>query len=284
VAQALGRLMAERGASVVAVASRDRVHAERAARFIGGAAGSIDVVEYAGLPRLASHLLIAVSDRGIEPVAQVLAAAGMRSGVALHTSGARGPDALGALRRAGVACGMLHPLQTIMSPEQGVRSLGDVTFGVSGDAQARQWGEDLVRIVTDGDGRLLHVEADLLSCYHAGAVMASNAVVAVLDAAIVLLERAGIDHDSALRAVGPLARTSLDNALGSGPHAALTGPIARGDVETIAAHRNALREVSPTVANLYEAAAAHLLELAKRRGLPAASVRALELVLNGRPR
>ena len=72
---------------------------------------------------------------------------------------------------------------------------------------------------------------------------------------------------------------TLDNALGSGPQAALTGPIARGDAATVAAHREALRNVDPTVAKLYEAAAGHLLELAKQRGLSDASVRALQEVL-----
>jgi predicted short-subunit dehydrogenase-like oxidoreductase (DUF2520 family) len=271
--------MAAGGESVVAIASRNRARAEAAARFIGVAAPSIQVVEYSALPRLATRVLIAVSDQGIEPVATALAAAGMRSGAALHTCGARGPDALEALRTAGVACGMLHPLQTIMSAEQGVNSLADVTFGLSGDREATAWAGEIVEMVTGGRGQSLHIKADRLRYYHAGAVMASNAVVAAVDAAIVLLAHAGVERDAALRAVGPLTRTSVANALRSGPQAALTGPVARGDAATVAAHREALRDVEPTVARLYEAAAGHLLQLAKQRGLSEASVRALLEVL-----
>ena len=174
---------------------------------------------------------------------------------------------------------MLHPLQTIMSAEQGVKSLADVTFGLSGDRAAEAWSEEIVELVTGGRGKSLHIKADRLSYYHAGAVMASNAVIAVLDAAVILLAHAGVERDAALRAIAPLARTSLDNALGSGPEAALTGPIARGDAATVAAHREALRKVDPTVAKLYDAAAGHLLQLAKQRGLSEASVRALQEVL-----
>jgi predicted short-subunit dehydrogenase-like oxidoreductase (DUF2520 family) len=279
VAQTLGRLMAAADQQIVALVGRNRLRAEEAARFIGGPK-TIPVLEYSGLPRLATHVLIAVSDQGIEPVAEALAAAGMRSGVALHTCGAKGPAALAALRRAGVACGMLHPLQTIMSAAQGVKSLADATFGVSGDRDAIQWADEIVRTATAGRGRSLHIDADRLSYYHAGAVMASNALIAALDAAVILLARAGVERDAALRAVGPLARTTLDNALSSGPQAALTGPIVRGDAATVAAHREALRDVVPTVAKLYEAAAGHLLELAKQRGLSEASVRAVELVLD----
>jgi predicted short-subunit dehydrogenase-like oxidoreductase (DUF2520 family) len=177
---------------------------------------------------------------------------------------------------------MLHPLQTITSAEQGIKSLADATFGLSGDRDAIQWAEEIVRTATGGRGRSLNIDADRLSYYHAGAVMASNALVAALDAAVILLARAGVERDAALRAIGPLARTTLDNTLGSGPQAALTGPIVRGDAATVAAHREALRDVVPTVARLYEAAAAHLLELAKQRGLSEASVRAVELVLDKR--
>ncbi|HEY3043513.1 MAG TPA: Rossmann-like and DUF2520 domain-containing protein [Vicinamibacterales bacterium] len=282
VAQALGRLLADGGEPIVALAARNRSRAEQAARFIRGSGGSIQIVEYSELPHLATHVLIAVSDQGIEPVAEALAKAGMRSGVALHTCGARGPDALRALRAAGVACGMLHPLQTIMSAEQGVKSLADATFGLSGDRRAMEWADEIVEIVrtvTGGRGQSLHIEAGRLSYYHAGAVMASNALVAALDAAVILLAHAGVERDAALRAIGPLARTSVDNALDSGPQAALTGPVVRGDAATVAAHREALRDVDPTVAKLYEAAAGHLLQLAKQRGLSEASVRAVEKVL-----
>jgi predicted short-subunit dehydrogenase-like oxidoreductase (DUF2520 family) len=282
VAQTLGRLMAEGGERIVALASRNRSRAEHAARFIGASDSPIQIVDLEEIPRLATHVLIAVSDEGIEPVAAALAAAGMQSGVALHTCGAKGPDALAALRTSGVACGLLHPLQTIRSAEQGVKSLADATFGLSGDQGAVKWADQIVetiRMATGGRGRSLYIDPDRLSYYHAGAVMASNALVAALDAALILLTHAGVEREAALRAVGPLARTTLDNVLGSGTEAALTGPVVRGDASTVAAHRHALQNVGPTVAKLYEASAAHLLLLAKQRGLSEASLRAVEKVL-----
>jgi hypothetical protein len=109
VAQALGRSMLAAGLPLVAVASRTRVHAEQAAGFINGAAraASTEGVRTANLseiPRLASHILIAVADQGIGPVADALAAAGMRTGIALHTCGAKGPDALQAPGACRAAC------------------------------------------------------------------------------------------------------------------------------------------------------------------------------------
>jgi predicted short-subunit dehydrogenase-like oxidoreductase (DUF2520 family) len=289
--------MAAGGEPIVALASRTPLRAEAAARFINGPAlpagadgpaapvPAVVAVGIAELPRLATRVLIAVSDRAVEPVAEALASAGMRSGAALHTCGAGGPDALRALRMKGVACGMLHPLQTIMTAEQGVKSLAEAAFGLSGDSEATRWGDEIVeaiRMVTGGDVQSLHIDADRSSFYHAGAVMASNALNAVLDAAMILMAHAGVAREPALRAIAPLARTSLQNALASGPRAALTGPVVRGDAATVAAHTEALRHVESTVAKLYEASALHLLQLARQRGLSEAGVRAVEVVLDKR--
>jgi len=273
VAQAFGRLLRVRGQPVVAVASRKPLSAERAAAFIGG---GINAVSFEEIPVLADKVLIAVADEGIAAVADVLARAGMRSGVVLHTCGARGPDALAPLAASGLACGVLHPLQTVMSPEQGVRALVGMAFGLTGDRPAVAWAEEIVALL---EGRPLHVAADRLSSYHAGAVMASNAIVAVMDTAVLLLGRAGIGPDEALHALEGLARTSLDNALRQGPQAAATGPVVRGDAQTVALHLEALAGAPSSAVALYRAAADQLREIARRRGLPEARLRALESVL-----
>jgi predicted short-subunit dehydrogenase-like oxidoreductase (DUF2520 family) len=284
VAQALGRSMLVAGARVAAVASRTRAHAEQAVHFIAASpsvphAARPIVVDLSEIPGLASRVLIAVADTGVEPVAEALAAAGMRSGVALHTCGAKGPDALRALGAAGVSCGLMHPLQTIMSGEQGIHSLAGVTFALAGDSPAIAWGEQIAGSL---HGRPLRIDASRLSYYHAGAVMASNALMAVLDAAVVLLGEAGIGTHAALQAIAPLSRTSVENVFTAGPQAALTGPVARGDADTVARHMHALRTVDPTVASLYQAATAHLLQLAARRGVSPDRLRALEEAIGHR--
>ena len=100
VAQALGHLLSVAGEPVVALAWRNRGRADQAAAFIHP---SVRVVTYAELPGLASRVLIAVSDDAIPEVGAALAAAGMRTGTALHTCGSVRPEALDALTRAGVS-------------------------------------------------------------------------------------------------------------------------------------------------------------------------------------
>ncbi len=259
----------------MALAGRSPARARRAADCIHAA---VRVVSCANLPQLAERVIIAVADAGIGSVAAALTAAGMR-GIVLHTSGAGGLGPCAPLREAGVACGVLHPLQTIVQPERGASQFRGVAFGVAGDAPAAAWAESIVERL---DGSVLSLSADDLPAYHAGAVLASNALAAAIDAATVLMARAGVTREEALRAIGPLCRTSVDNVLRLGPAAALTGPIARGDAGTVAAHLAAIRRAPAGAADLYHAAAMHLLTLARERRLSPEKLQSLARVLDSR--
>ena len=275
VAQALGRRLHAGGEPIVVLAARDRPRAERAAAFIDA---SVRVVAFTELPTSVSHILIAVSDSGIAEVAEALASGGMRSGIVLHTSGAAGLSPLAPLRAAGVACGVLHPLQTVATPEQGARGLDGVAFGVTGDASATAWATGVAERL---GGWPLPIAEEGLLAYHAAAVMTSNAAVALIDAATALMAQAGVDRASALRALGPLGRTSVANVFDDGPEASLTGPVARGDTATVRAHLDALASAPASVASLYRATGRQLVDLARRRGLSAGRVRELHALLDG---
>jgi predicted short-subunit dehydrogenase-like oxidoreductase (DUF2520 family) len=261
-AQALGRLLRERGEPVRCIAGRDPVRTRLAAEFIGG---GVEPVACAELPGRASRLLIAVSDSALKDVAEALAAGISGTGVALHTCGAKDIEELAPLRLRGFSCGTLHPLETICSPEQGVAALPRAAFTVSGDGPAVEWAERIVELL---EGRTLRIRPGARPLYHAAAVMASNYVAALIDAAQSLLATAsGEDGDSALRALAPLVHTAVENILERGPVAALTGPIARGDVGTVRLHLEALAGAPPSIRDLYRAAGLHTLDVARRKGL-----------------
>lgn len=271
-AQALGRVLAEAGMPVAAIAGRQAAASSSAASFIGA---DVEAVAMTDLPSRAGRIIIAVSDGAIATVAGELARS-MRSGAALHTSGAHGPELLSPLAAVGVSCGVLHPLQTVPSADRGVQVLPGATFGIGGDGGAIAWAAEIVAALR---GKALRIAPDGFPSYHAGAVMASNAVVAALDAAVALMGAAGVDRRAALDAVGPLCLASARNTIELGPEAALTGPIRRGDAATIAAHAGALRIAPKYVAELYRASARALLDISRRRGLTDASVGAIEEAL-----
>jgi predicted short-subunit dehydrogenase-like oxidoreductase (DUF2520 family) len=103
--------------------------------------------------------------------------------------------------------------------------------------------------------------------------MASNYIVTMIDAAVVLMGLAGVPPETALPALGPLIRASVENSLRVGPAAALTGPIERGDVRTVAAHvdaldgalEGALDTPLESVRQLYRQAGLHAIEVARRK-------------------
>ncbi len=273
---ALARLLRERGETIAAVASRTPERAAAAAKFVGG---ETKAVSYGELPQHAAHILIAVPDGAIGDVARVLADAGMRSGVALHTCGARGPEALAPLAAAGVACGAWHPLQTVANPEEGARVLPGVAFAIDGEGEAAAWAEHLTAGL---DGLALHISATKRPLYHAAAVMASNYLIALLSTAVMLMREAGVEEATARRALAPLARASIENASRMGPAAALTGPIARGDSDTVREHLVALANAAPEAVGLYCAAGLATLQIARQQGLGKSSVSAIGELLRER--
>ncbi len=266
VARSLGRLLRENGAPLVCIAGRSAERAREAAAFIGP---PVIAAAFSELSRAARRILICVPDAAIDSVAASLQ---MDGGIALHTSGSRGPEALDALRRTSVACGAIHPLQTF--PEgAGSAALHGVSFAVSGDDAALEWAAE---IAAAAGGKLLRISAGARPLYHAAAVMASNYLAAQLSAAQELMRAAGVGSEAALQALAPLARASLENSLRLGPVAALTGPIERGDAATVAAHWKAMAPLPGTVRELYRAAGLQTLAMAQMRGLPADRAREIE--------
>jgi predicted short-subunit dehydrogenase-like oxidoreductase (DUF2520 family) len=273
VARAIGRILHESGEPVAFVASRTPAHAAAAAAFIGP---GVEAVSYGALSRAASRILICVCDSAIDSVARLL---GEFRGVALHTCGAKGPEALAALRANGASCGVMHPFQTVADGPEGAAALRGIAFAVSGDEPAVAWAG---QIAAAAGGRIIRVPGATLPLYHAAAVMASNYVVAVLGAAQELLVQAGVEPDEALLALGPMARQSVENTLRCGAAVALTGPIERGDASTVASHLCFLERAPEPIRGLYRAAGLQALEIARRRSLPPERAADIEKLLRGK--
>jgi len=227
----------------------------------------------------AEVVLLAVGDGAIAPLVADLAAVGLRAGaVVLHLSGALSSDVLAPLSEAGAAVGSMHPLMTVAAePERAARHFRGAAFVLEGEFEAVRVADRLVRAL---GGVPLMIAPEAKAVYHAGAVFASNYLVAVLEAAERCLERAGMSRQTAREALLPLARATLENVAAVGPEAALTGPLARGDADTVRAHRSALK---PDDRRLYDALAQATLALAKAKGLSRAAEAALRAALGEGP-
>lgn len=109
--------------------------------------------------------------------------------------------------------------------------------------------------------------------------LSSNYIVALVDAAVILMGEAGIDRSEALRALAPLLNASAANALALTPTVALTGPIVRRDLETVTMHLKALDRLQRTVRELYRSTGRHTVDLARRKN-PGADDSAMERLLS----
>lgn len=207
-------------------------------------------------------VVLAVPDDAIRDVAAMLARAGVgRAHVVLHLSGVLGREALSPLESNGAALGSLHPLQTLVDPDDAPGRLRGAWAAVEGSERAVETAQDLARALG------MHpfvLPAGAKGCYHAAAVFSSNYLVVLQAVAQRLLVAAGLNEDDAWRALQPLVEGTVGNLARLGPLAALTGPVARGDADTIARHRAAL---GPDDAALYVALGRVALGVARRRGL-----------------
>ena len=268
VGQTLARLL---GAEFdVVVTSRSRARAAAAVASIEARAATFEA-----LASSSDCVIVAVPDRAVSEVAAALARFDLTA--VLQTSGALGPASLAPLRKRGVPCAMFHPLQTFPTPDAGAQRLPGSLVGICGDDRALAWCERLAAALRCAT---LRVAEDRLAQYHAAAVLASNCLVGLVDAAATLMEGAGVQRADALRALRPLLDASLENASTMGANQALTGPIARGDAVTVRRHLGSMRNSPTPLVGLYRAFGEYLLNLAQRRGLSDSEAAALRSALS----
>ncbi len=224
----------------------------------------------------ASVVLVTVRDAELDGVLRDLLSAplGARA-VVLHASGNMEPAALDLLRARGHDGGTFHPLLPLTDPTRATEQLRRAWIGIDGNEGARAVSRDLAERL---GARVLDIPPGVKARYHAAAVFASNFPMVLLATAMRLLTSAGVPEEAARGALGTLLVSAAQNASVMGPAAALTGPVARGDVETVRAHLGALADV-PEILELYRAMSREAIALAAEQGADAGRLEELRRVL-----
>ncbi len=256
--RALGLALARAGWRIGAVCNRTMERARESAAFIGAGEPCDDPARAAGDAEL---VLVTVPDGAIAEVAERLRPAA--GAAAAHACGALPAEALAAVRRHGAHAGAIHPLRSFADPRLAADRFAGTFCAVDGDEAAVERLESMVRAI---GGRPARLDGGRKALYHAGAVFASNYVVAVLEAALRLFDAAGVPRGDALAPLLALAGGTLENVRAVGIPAALTGPVERGDADTVRAHAWALREGAPGLAEAYAALARLACEVALAKG------------------
>jgi predicted short-subunit dehydrogenase-like oxidoreductase (DUF2520 family) len=183
----------------------------------------------------------------------------------VHTSGALELGVLAPLARSH-AVGSFHPLRSF--PEPGPpEAFRRIVIAVDGSTVPLL--RVLSRLARDLGAKPRRVMDGERALYHAAAVFASNYVVALLGEAVGLLEEAGWTQEDAVRGLVPLAQGAVANVAKTGPTRALTGPIRRGDAQTVERHLGALGKgrLGARRRGLYRMLGEVALEIARQAGL-----------------
>ncbi len=308
----LALALRDRGAHLLAFSAATPEGRLRAEGWLGGkASGSLSEITAAD----ADLYLLTVPDRVLPDVATELAAlltqhvprvrpaqagelpgAGNRVVVA-HTSGATSVRVLDGCRAAGAATLAFHPLQTFSEPATGrARFSGaavaltpgpsDLDDAIAADSHTVEAAESVASklgfaVASALGARPFVLPDEKRSLYHAAATVACNYLVTLEHQAERLFVAAGLPRDEALSMFLPLVEATLDNVSAQGAVKALTGPLSRGDVETISRHLNALECDAPRLLPLYRSLGLATLDIVRARDeVSAETVADLEALLD----
>ncbi len=253
--RAFARSWLSAGGRLREVIGRDRDRADRAAREIGS--GNPQALAVARSD--CDILLLAVPDDAISPVARALAGS-VTCRHAFHLSGALPAGELSPLRQSGTSIGSLHPLRAFTGTPW--ETWSGAFVAIEGDQEAA----DAATILLQAMGARGHrIPPEGKPLYHAAATLAAGGTVATLSLAVRAWAAVGLPEEEARVALSGLAAQAAAAAAEQAFENALTGPIARRDVGTVRAHRDALAN-HPETLRLYALLAEETLRRTPDRG------------------
>jgi predicted short-subunit dehydrogenase-like oxidoreductase (DUF2520 family) len=235
----LGSALRAAGHAVVGASAVSRASLERAEVMLPG----VPVLEVPDVVERAELVLLTVPDDALPDLVAGLSATGawQPGQLVVHTSGRHGWRVLDPAVSRGAIPLALHPAMTFTGTSLDLVRLADCCFGISAPGPVLPIAQALV---VEMGAEPVVVAEEARPLYHAALAHGANHLVTLVSQALDLLHAAGVEHPD--RVLAPLLSAALDNALRSGD-AALTGPVARGDAGTVAAHLRAIAGPRPEV-------------------------------------
>ena len=196
-------------------------------------------------------IIITVPDDQVKVVVKQLSSIKINweNKLVLHTSGCLNSNELIKLKEMGASIGSVHPMQTFNEyflPEQIFR---DIMFAVEGDKQAQHFAETIARQLKMN---ILKIRPEDKILYHIAAVASSNFLVALLDYVHRLYKELSLDGEKIKKLMLPILNQIIRNYLEYDTNSILTGPLQRGDVNTIKKHVNYLQKNQNELLPVYQ--------------------------------
>lgn len=245
--------------------------------------GQFDIPISSDFPKDVNQLgkltFITVSDSAIREIADRLSelSDNLEGYIFVHSSGNESADLLDSLRKKGAFTASFHPLQAFTA-QSGEQTFKDIYFSLQGDDEAFPILKNLAKEI---GAHSFEATANQKSHLHAAAVMAANYLNTLLDASVDIGSLGGLSKSQVQKALLPLIQTTLKNAEGMTFAEALTGPIKRGDAETVKKHV-ALLKNDKELKELYCVLGKRTVKLAKSSGsIDGTTAQKLRKILHG---
>jgi predicted short-subunit dehydrogenase-like oxidoreductase (DUF2520 family) len=274
----LGKALSKAGFTITSLSCSTLPSARESRRIIGQGEPSANNIETA---RRGEILILSVPDDEINTVVQELESAdNLWTGkLVFHCSGRIPAEILSPLQKKGASTASLHPIQTFSQKDTDVKIFQNTHISLEGDETAVLTAKKIVLRI---GGHPIVIKAEDKPLYHAALSLSSNFFVVLLDTAVTLLRSSGLDDALALRILLPLMEGAFQNVKTSDIRSSLTGPVIRGDKNTVRAHLEAL-QTYPEIQEIYRKLAAQALEIAKgKKRLSDKKIKELTQILEDR--
>lgn len=175
-------------------------------------------------------------------------------------------SALTGTNSSGASVASIHPIHSFASPSESLNTFAGSYCGYEGETAALN---TLLPAFTAIGAQLFAIDGEQKMLYHAASVIACNYLVGLMDASLECFEAAGVSRAQAQQLLFPITRQTLENVLTGSPQKALTGPISRGDINTVRHHLDAIQTQKPQLADIYKALGLQTAKVAAQQEPPA---------------
>lgn len=261
VGTALAREVVALGYQLAGIADRSPARARAACRSAGMPGRCAAAAKVASLSRV---LFLTVPDREIGRVFVRIRARVRPGTIVAHTSGFFGSEVFADAKRSGLETLAFHP--ALAFPEDG-RVCGEDTgkccFAIDGSRAGAAFGR---RLAKQMGGECIIVRGPDRPLYHAMCVFATNFQHALRASAERIAEELEVKDEQARGLLDTLMRAGFENLVAAGAGPGLTGPVRRGDIETVTGHLEALKQRVPGLVPLYSELTRELIRLSLEQG------------------
>ncbi|SHH02671.1 Rossmann-like and DUF2520 domain-containing protein [Tepidibacter thalassicus] len=259
VGTSFGLYLSQKGFNVVGYLSRSFESAKKAAHLTN----SMAYKNLSSLIGKSDIIFITTNDDSIENVVNQLSQARVlnKGQIVVHMSGSYSSSILSDLEKFGCYVYSMHPLQSFANVENSIKKLENTVFTIEGSIEKMSVLESVLKKTGN---EYFKIDSNLKTIYHAGACVISNYLVTLMDFGLSFFSSIGIDENDAFKAVYPLIEGTIENVKNLGCKNALTGPISRGDINTIENHLNSIKVNIPNKLSFYKIMALMTLDLSSK--------------------